>query len=686
MTVKQTINKQNILVFKHWTRKKYGIFKSLGKNILISGIVMTLSLSFNINCLQAQVDTSKIDMKFQMDEIVVTGQRAPVLFSELSRVITVISKNEIECAAIQDLNSLLEYVLNVDVRQRGSYSTQSDVSIRGGSFDQTLILLNGINISDPQTGHHNLNLPIDIQSIKRIEILAGPASRVFGINAFSGAINIITGNSKENNLNLKAVVGENGFLNTTASLSVKTGKLKNFASFTYSKSDGYLQNEELNNTDFKSISVFYNGKVKVLNGNTEFQLGINKKGFGANSFYTPIYPNQFEATRTKFGSVKYSYKKNNISFSSNAYYRRHHDRFELFRINPASWYSGHNHHMTDVFGSNNNVSYFSKFGKFSFGFDYRNEHILSNVLGEEMHKTIAVPGENAVFTKEYQRTNFSYYFEYSIVLEKFSLSTGIMANWNSGLNNKVNFFPGIDLSYSLNKGFILFASVNKALRMPTFTDLFYQGPTNIGNPNLKPEESLSFEGGLKYIGKGMQGHISTFTRNGTNIIDWVKYNESDKWQSRNITSVNSTGFEISFNVLIDEYFEKSPFKKIRISYSFVNLKKSSEDFISKYALDNLKHKIALNINHKIISHFNAYWGITYQDREGGFVKYEHGSFGQETDYNPFCLVDLRIYWTKLSYKIFVEASNILDTEYFDFGNIKPPGRWIRFGGEYKIKW
>ena len=682
----KTNNQQNILVFKRWTRKKYGIFKTLGKNILISGIVMTLSLSFNISCLQAQIDTTKIDVKCQMDEVVITGQRTPVLFSQLARVISVIDKNEIECAAIQDINSLLEYALNVDVRQRGSHGIQADISIRGGSFDQTLILLNGVNISDPQTGHHNLNLPIDIQSIERIEILEGAASRIFGINAFSGVINIITGSSSDNNINLKIVAGENGFLSASAALSVKTGKLRNFTSFTYSKSDGYLQDEEINNTDFKSINVFYHGKTQLLNGLTEFQIGYNNKGFGANSFYTPAYPNQYEATKTKFGSLKYSYNKNNISFSSLAYYRRHHDRFELFRNTPASWYSGHNYHLTDVFGSNHNVSYSSGFGKFSLGIDYRNEHIFSNVLGNKMNETIEVPGEDAVFTKEYLRRNFSSYFEYSLLLEKFSLSTGVMANWNSDLKNKVNFFPGIDLSYSLNKGFILFTSVNKALRMPTFTDLFYEGPTNIGNPNLKPEESLTYEGGIKYIGKGIRGHVSTFKRKGTNIIDWVKFSDHEKWQSCNLTNINSLGFEMSFDILVNEYFENNPFKKIKISYSFVDLQKSSEVLISKYALDNLKHKFALNINHKIYSNLNAYWGITYQDREGGFIKYKNGEYGKETEYDPFWIIDLRIFWTKPSYKIFIEASNILDVDYYDIGNVRPPGRWLRFGGEYKIKW
>ena len=107
-------------------------------------------------------------------------------------MVSVIPREEIEYAPVTSIQELLEYVAGVDVRQRGAEGVQADISIRGGTFDQTLILLNGVNITDPQTGHHNLNLPVSINQIERIEILEGPAARVYGPNAFSGAINIVT--------------------------------------------------------------------------------------------------------------------------------------------------------------------------------------------------------------------------------------------------------------------------------------------------------------------------------------------------------------------------------------------------------------------------------------------------------------------------------------------------------------
>ncbi|MCK4631428.1 MAG: TonB-dependent receptor, partial [Bacteroidales bacterium] len=120
--------------------------------------------------INGQIDTVEIK------EIVVSGQRSPSIHSELNRVVTVIRKEQIRNAPVQSLQEILEYAVNIDVRQRGNFGVQADISIRGGSFEQTLILLNGIKINDPQTGHHNLNIPIDINSIERIEILEGPGS------------------------------------------------------------------------------------------------------------------------------------------------------------------------------------------------------------------------------------------------------------------------------------------------------------------------------------------------------------------------------------------------------------------------------------------------------------------------------------------------------------------------------
>ena len=181
-----------MVTFKRWGRKAYSLFSVLKRPVRIGVLLAVYTSLSEPELLLAQTDSSKVSMEYNLDEFEVSAQRAPVAFSQVARIVSVITREEIEAAPVQSIQELLEYALSVDVRQRGVHGVQADISVRGGSFDQTLILLNGINISDPQTGHHSLNLPVSIKNIQRIEILEGPAARIFGPNAFSGAINIIT--------------------------------------------------------------------------------------------------------------------------------------------------------------------------------------------------------------------------------------------------------------------------------------------------------------------------------------------------------------------------------------------------------------------------------------------------------------------------------------------------------------
>ena len=615
------------------------------------------------------------DKKIQLDEITVSAQRVPQIYSKVSRVVTIITREEINSAPVQSIQELLEYVTGCDIRQRGSLGVQADISIRGGSFDQVLVLLNGICISDPQTGHFNLDIPVDIESIERIEILSGPASRIFGVNAFSGAINIITGNKNSRQLRLSGLYGQHGLYKVALSSNLLTGSLNNYFSVSNSGSDGYIDN-----TDFNFINLFYQGKISLNKSEFEFQLGRSNKKFGANSFYTPKYPNQFEATRTSFSSLKFTTGKV-IKFTQSVYWRRHNDRFELFREEPAPWYSGHNYHRTDVAGANLSVIIASILGKTSVGLDFKSENILSNVLGEDLGKIINVAGEpEGYFNKGYLRNNLSVYLEHNVMINKLAISGGIMTNWNSDLSSKASFFPGMDLSYEVLPGLRIYSTINKSLRLPTFTDLFYSGPTNIGNPDLKPEEAVSVEGGLKFQKTFLRGSVSVFNRSGKNVIDWVKDSEEDKWQSRNLTSVNASGFELKTKIfpaiLSNADF---PVNYLSFSYSNINMTKSSQGLISRYILDYLKHKITVETKITLFKNTGLNWRIIYQDRAGGYISFDNGIFGEELPYRPFWISDLKFFYNYKKHKIYLEISNLFNVEYQDLGNLLQPGRWIRLG-------
>ncbi len=672
----------HVATFRKFGRKGYSAFQSMHKAVRIgclsvSYLLFAIPSNAERNLMVVGPDTISSMKNIEVEPIVVSAQRAPVAFSQVARIVKVIGKEEIQSAPVQSLQDLLEYSLNVDVRQRGNYGVQADISIRGGSFDQVLILLNGININDPQTGHHSLNLPVSFDAIERIEILEGPASRIYGPNAFSGAINIITGTSDKSNLKARVSGGQNGFYDTGLSGTFVSGKLTNFVSADHRSSDGYIKN-----TDFNLTDAFYQGKLSTKAGNFEWQAGHTDRSFGANSFYTPAYPDQFEQVKTTFASIKME-TGDIVHFTPSVYWRRNQDRFELFRYPELSptWYKDHNYHLTDVYGTNLNAWFTSEFGKTAFGADFRSENIWSTVLGKPLDKPIPIQNEGGkFFTKSDTRTNFSLFAEHSIYLQRFTASAGIMANWNSHLGQGWNFYPGIDLSWRFFDALKWYASINSSLRLPTFTDLYYSSATNIGNSSLKPEKAVAYESGFKYQFNGIDGHLSYFHRSGKDMIDWVKKPDENIWYAQNITELNTDGIEFSAKINPQKFFDKKLFiKSINLSWSWLTQSKQSGIFASKYVLDFLNHKIDLGISHSVVKNVGINWQISYQDRNGSYTNWEGSKYGNEVVYKPFVLVDSRLHWTKNNTNIYLEASNLFDKSYYDFGNIAQPGRSLRIG-------
>jgi iron complex outermembrane receptor protein len=611
----------------------------------------------------------------QLGETEISAAYIPKVYNETSRQIQIITKVEIEKSGVQSLQQLLEYATNADIRQRGGYGVQADISIRGGSFDQTLILLNGVKVNDPQTGHHNMDLAVDLQDIERIEILQGPGARIYGANAFSGVINIITISNKENSLKFSTTGGEHNLFSLATALSIKTKKTRHYFSFSKKVSDGYIKN-----TDFNILNLFYQGSLQSKKTTLDVQTGYNLKKFGANSFYSAKYPNQFEQTETFFVNANCKIPKLS-NLGVNLYYRLHKDRFELFRSNPPSWYKTHNYHLTQTYGVESKLQFNSCLGKTALGAEFRIESIKSNVLGEPMQAVEKIPDEPGNFyTKSHQRENISLFAEQAFQYKKINISGGLLVNRNSDFETNIN--AGIDGSYDISENWKYYASVNQSMRMPTFTDLYYVGPTNKGNINLKPEEAITYETGFKYHTNALNAHLSVFRRDANNLIDWLKLPDSTKWESRNLTQIITHGFEFSTQLNMQNIvYQGFLINSVQFSYSFLDLGKNSNNYISYYALDYLKHKFVAGIEHKIYKRFSANWLLCYRNRMGTYTDIVSG---METNYPAFATLDIRVNYRTANWNCFVEASNVFNKKYQDFGNIQMPGRWIMAGINIKL--
>jgi vitamin B12 transporter len=576
--------------------------------------------------------------------------------------------------------ALLRFVPGVDVRQRGAGGTQADLSLRGGSFDQVLVLLNGIDLSDPQTGHHHMNLPVDVADLSGVEVLQGAASRRYGSGAFSGAINFATKTSKARQLNAEASYGSFNTYRLRAAANLSSGEFSNFTSLTYTASDGYRHNTDYNRMNLYSLTSWQNEKA----GTAELQLGLQQKSFGANGFYTLAYPEQFEHTRTLFSSLRWKKQWEDVDLTVQMHSRRHYDRFELFRDfnGAASWYQDHNYHLTDVNGAGANLQYFSAIGKFSSGLSFRNDHVYSTVLGFAIPDTEEKPinkfekEAGKVFTKEANRFITTAFLDYTGNWNGFVLTGGLSLTNSRDYSTHWNF--GGELSYFLQNELSFYVSANTATRLPTFTDLFYQNATHTANPGLQPEKSLNMEGGVAYNERRFSARASVFARRGSNIIDWVRYAGETKWNSLNMVAVNTAGAEFSF-----EYKPESRMiNQLQISYTYIQNDKIADGFDSKYALDYLRHQFLLGIDHRIVDRLSASWNVSMSDRAGTYTEFSTGTI---IGYEPFWLVNARIRYDLNNWQFFADVNNILDVSYVDFGGLPLPGIHFQAGVKWNLK-
>jgi iron complex outermembrane receptor protein len=660
--------KTNFFIFSRWTRKGFSILISLKQIIKIAFLPFIYTILHAPVTVVGQADTIRFDQKVDLDEIEVIGQLDRVTLRENARFVNVIDHEEISIKPATSYHDILEYAPGVDLRQRNENGVQADVSIRGGTFDQVMVLLNGINVTDAQTGHHSLNLPVDVGDIERVEILHGPGARLFGADAFSGAINFVTNPNPEELFRAKLTTGQHGFFKANAAGNFAFDKVENFLSGTYSTSSGYDEN-----TDFDIINLFYHGQTNINNSTTDLQLGYHGKGFGANSFYSPKFPKQYEETTTAFASITHE-SGIKFPFQIRAYWRRHFDRFLLDRDNPSFY---ENYHRTDLYGVNTNISYSGRFGTSTIGMNFKTDEILSTVLGNEISPQVLIRGTDTTFyTKGAETYHYHFFAEQSFSIDKFYFAAGLMAGSNTFLDYKIRFYPGMDIAYWLTKNFKLSASIQKTLRTPTYTELYYMDPTNRGNENLKPEEAIGLDAGVKMFHGNWNWHLFYYHQTGDNLIGFIWQPDDSYRLARNIEKVNVNGIETGF----DYTPSFSWLQTINIGYAFNSVDKSLTEIP-----DNLKHKITAGFHHQIIKDLSLYWHARYMHREGSFITYNSADDTYPLiDYEPYWLMNAKLFYTINFLRIFIDVTNVLDKEYYEVTSLKQPGRWFKVGAEVKL--
>jgi iron complex outermembrane receptor protein len=686
---KNLFKNQTYMVFKKWARKPFAVFNSLSKEVKIGGLIAGYTMLFTWLPATGQTDTINYNQNIDLEEVSIVEDQVPDLYSISGRNIEVINREDIAQLPVHNVQDLLEHAFNIDIRQRGSYGTQADVLIRGGSFNQVLILLNGANITDPHTGHYNLNLPLDLESIEKIEVLYGPGSRKHGPNAFSGVINFITKPSQTDQLSVLSMAGEHKLRKNHIELNLGSKNLRNMLSLTMEGSDGYTIN-----TDFTNRSVFYHGTYSKDHTLLSLQGGYKEKQFGANSFYTPSFPYQYEDNRSLFASIKLSTGKK-LKFTPQIYWRRHYDRFELLRedrayytpvnslwINHTSgdtipWYKNHYYHQTDVTGLNADFEFEFRYGTTNAGIDLRNERILSTTLGNEKETQKEVfTNDSLEYDYQYTRSYISGFVDHLYQYGNLVVSGGLMLNAVHDSSFNYYFLPGFDAAYYLTNSTKLIFSYNESMRLPTFTELFYNGPANKGYAELTAERASTFEGGISMNTQHINLKTTGFYRMGRDIIDYHYIDSLRAYKAVAYPDFNTFGLEVNTKANLSDVLGNRSF--VKLNYTWIKPDKSPDRYNSKYVLDYLEHKLDITLNHRIFANLYGQWNYSFQQREGKFEFITEEGL-QFFDYDEQHLLNFRLYWKEENFSAFVEASNLLDEQYLDAGSVYLPGRWIKGG-------
>ena len=575
----------------------------------------------------------------ELDSIVINSTRISLPFKENSRTINIITAKDIKNSAATNVADLLQQVTGVDVRRRGTGGGQSDLYIRGGGFDQTLLLIDGIKMDDAQTGHHSMNAALPIEVIERIEIIKGPAARIFGQNAFTGAINIVTKKRLNNKVSINVEAGSFGQLNGSVTLGKETENSSIIAHVGALTSDGYRNNSDYNNQNYFLKGIFNKKKQPI-----EVIATFFDKKFGAENFYTTnVTFNEYEETQNSLIGVSTTFKSNKFNVTPRIYWRRGQDMFLLRRDDPGFY---RNFHITNKIGVETNASYTSDIGITGFGVDFSRFSIQSNNLGERV------------------RTMVNFFLEQRFKLGSFDITPGIAATYFSDF--KFNAFPGLDIGVQISDKVRLYGNVGYTFRAPTFTDLYYSDPATSGNPNLEPEKAFAQEIGLKYRDDKFSGSLAIFNRNSEDLIDYVRQNTSvNIFTAANIAEVSTQGieFESAYNFKMNNYNQT-----ITFGYTYLNddILDQNKD-LSRYSLNTLKHQLITRFTSQLFKNVRQN------------IIYKHAERTVGTSYNVWD-ASLIVDFNKFTFSL--TANNIFNAEYIESGFVQMPPSNVLFGLRY----
>lgn len=553
--------------------------------------------------------------------IVVKGQ----VFSRehSSKNLIIITAQDLQKMHIQNLAQLFSQITAVNIQRRGPAETSFDISMRGSNFEQVMILVNGMVWNNPQTGHFNGDLPFQIGDIERVEIIRGGSSTTYGGGAFAGLINIIL--KPHNGIHLSFTSGESSYFDTSLLWGKNLGKMNLSLSADKTTSSGYYRGQEIDQLKLAG-GISYQGQ--------DFQAhllsGFLDKRFGAANFYAP-YPS-LEGISAFYTTVQGQKKMSNIVLSFKYLYQFHEDDFTLDRHRRELFYSRSKTRLNLIRGS---LDYQQSGFKLESGFEWKNESMDSTTMGT------------------HRRNQLSLHAGSGIRLGRVMVDGGLRLNLIQNRISHVTFFSGI--SHPLTPLLVLKGSVGSSYRLPSFTEMFYNSPANIGNPHLEPETSTNYELSLSYLKPDFHFDISIFYRDQQDLIDWVRRDDSQPWRVVNRAEHDIIGLEVTHEL---------SWSRTRINAGLERLWVVSlqDGWQSKYGFRFADFSIKLNVVHRLLRFMSL------------AANYHYKQIFRTSEKGHFCHLSLVFDISKI--RISLRGENLLNTIIEEIPGLPIPGRWF----------
>lgn len=673
--------------------------------------------------LAAQVDTARVLRAIDLDTLpprFMPPPAAPIIpipevsvvesavpldrlpLDQTAHAVSILSADVLHNTGTPALADALEFAPGVDVRARGGVGIQSDLSIRGGTFEQVALLVDGMRWSAPHTGHHLMNLPFDPEDLRQAEVLRGGTGAFTGSGAMTGSLHLqpFGGRAQLPRAQVGLEAGAFGWLKGRLAANWNGRRGAQTAAFSHARTDGHIDN-----TDALITRALWTHEHRE--GNTLWRAlaGLEEKAFGAQNFYTSTFPHQYEVTRSAAAQVTMRKDLAGGTWFAGAHIRHHRDRFELYRegvgdymwtddgyfVNgsdtAATWYQGPNRHRSLTAALATRFENRDHAVKLGVGLDARYERIRSNALGE----TFIYDAPADMLSRRDDRFNVDGYASARWVSPNYTSQAGITlgGNVNSRYGGRV--LPSLDVlqQFGPHRNWQAFASAGRSLRHPSFTDLYYAVGGATGSADLASEYADQIELGLRFL-RSIQRTYEThradqftvesaaFLRRGADLIDWVQFDGSDVRQAVNLGETTFRGAEIAATYGRDRFAPLTTavtLRQFQLAAAFMEADRQSEGFTSAYVLDFLQTKIDANLGLAFPKRILLDVRASHQDRLG-------------EGYSPFTLLGLtlRRHWSVAGRPMhtFVRVDNLLDAEIRDIGNVLQPGRCWRAGITFEV--